>query len=449
MNRDLNLLPISRREALREGLFSAAGVLLGGRLASAAATTAPMVASPGKAKSVIQIWMWGGPPHLDTFDPKPDAGEAYAGPLNHPIETNVSGIMIGELLPLLAKQADKYSIIRSMTHGINGHETASYTVQTGRVSGGREVYPSVGAVVSLFKGYNAGYKGMIPPYVVLTQPQGRFSEAGFLGSKYKPFSTGGDPAQQRFAVEGIIAPGVTDQRQRDRREYLHQIDWLERAMQGDAQLKAKSDAERMAYELILGDAGKVFDLSQEKDDLRDQYGRTTFGQSCLVARRLVERGIPYITINYQGGWDTHKQNFDVMRRRLPEMDKGLSTLLQDLHDRGLLDSTIVWWNGEFGRTPKIEWDAPWNGGRNHWGSVFSALLAGGGFKGGQVIGSSDAKGEYPKDRPVYPADLIGSIYEQLGIDPEAKLPHPTGLVARATPTAADGLPLGGRLKEIM
>jgi hypothetical protein len=449
MNRDLNLLPISRREALREGFFSAAGVLLGSCLASAAATTAPMVASPGKAKSVIQIWMWGGPPHLDTFDPKPDAGEAYAGPLNHPIETNVSGIRIGELLPLLAKQADKYSIIRSMTHGINGHETASYTVQTGRVSGGREVYPSVGAVVSLFKGYNAGYKGMIPPYVVLTQPQGRFSEAGFLGSKYKPFSTGGDPAQQRFAVEGIIAPGVTDQRQRDRREYLHQIDWLERAMQGDAQLKAKSDAERMAYELILGDAGKVFDLSQEKDDLRDQYGRTTFGQSCLVARRLVERGIPYITINYQGGWDTHKQNFDVMRRRLPEMDKGLSTLLQDLHDRGLLDSTIVWWNGEFGRTPKIEWDAPWNGGRNHWGSVFSALLAGGGFKGGQVIGSSDAKGEYPKDRPVYPADLIGSIYEQLGIDPEAKLPHPTGLVARATPTAADGLPLGGRLKEIM
>ena len=449
MNRDLNLLPISRREALREGFFSAAGVLLGSRLVSAAASTAPMVASPGKANSVIQIWMWGGPPLLVTFDPKPDAGEAYAGPLNHPIETNVSGIRIGELLPLLAKQADKYSIIRSMTHGINGHETASYTVQTGRVSGGREVYPSVGAVVSLFKGYNAGYKGMIPPYVVLTQPQGRFSEAGFLGSKYKPFSTGGDPAQQRFAVEGIIAPGVTDQRQRDRREYLHQIDWLERAMQGDAQLKTKSDAERMAYELILGDAGKVFDLSQEKDDLRDQYGRTTFGQSCLVARRLVERGIPYITINYQGGWDTHKQNFDVMRRRLPEMDKGLSTLLQDLHDRGLLDSTIVWWNGEFGRSPKIEWDAPWNGGRNHWGSVFSALLAGGGFKGGQVIGSSDAKGEYVKDRPVYPADLIGSIYEQLGIDPEAKLPHPTGLVARATPTAADGLPLGGRLKEIM
>jgi hypothetical protein len=262
------------------------------------------------------------------------------------------------------------------------------------------VFPSVGAVVSLFKGYNAGYKGMIPPYVVLTQPQGRFSEAGFLGSKYKPFATGGDPAQPRFAVEGIVAPGVTDQHQRDRRDFLHHLDRLDAALKGDPQLAARNDAERLAYELILGDAGKVFDLSQEKDDLRDRYGRTTFGQSCLAARRLVEHGIPYITINYQGGWDTHKQNFEVMRRRLPEMDKALSTLLQDLSERGLLDSTIVWWNGEFGRSPKIDWEAPWNGGRNHWGSVFSALLAGGGFKGGTTlagIGAANTGGEVPAD----------------------------------------------------
>jgi uncharacterized protein (DUF1501 family) len=220
-------------------------------------------------------------------------------------------------------------------------------------------------------------------------------------------------------------------------------------MQGDPQLAASDDAEKLAYELILGDAGKVFDLSQEKDDLRDRYGRTTFGQSCLVARRLVERGVPYITINYQGGWDTHKQNFQVMRRRLPEMDKGLATLLQDLSERGLLDTTLVWWNGEFGRKPKVDWEAPWNGGRNHWGGVFSALVAGGGFKGGHVVGSSDARGEEVKDRPVYPADLIGSMYELLGIDAAGRLPHPTGLEARVTPTAADGLPLAGRLKEIM
>jgi uncharacterized protein (DUF1501 family) len=214
-------------------------------------------------------------------------------------------------------------------------------------------------------------------------------------------------------------------------------------------LAASEKCEKQAYDLILGDAGKVFDLSQEKDELRDRYGRNTFGQSCLVARRLVERGVPYVTINYKGGWDTHKQNFQVMRRRLPEMDKGMATLLQDLAEHGLLDSTIVWWIGEFGRTPKVQWEAPWNGGRGHHGQVFSAVVAGGGFKGGQVVGASDAKGEAVKERPVYPCDVIGSMYELLGIDPDAKLPHPQGLTVRATPSAADKALTGGRLKEIV
>jgi uncharacterized protein (DUF1501 family) len=220
-------------------------------------------------------------------------------------------------------------------------------------------------------------------------------------------------------------------------------------MPADTQLVASEQCEKQAYDLILGDAGKVFDLSQEKDELRERYGRNTFGQSCLVARRLVERSVPYVTINYKGGWDTHKQNFQVMRRRLPEMDKGMATLLQDLAEHGLLDSTIVWWSGEFGRTPKVQWEAPWNGGRNHHGQVFSAVVAGGGFKGGQVVGASDAKGEAVKERPVYPCDLIGSMYELLGIDPDAKLPHPQGLTVRATPSVADKALTGGRLKEIV
>jgi hypothetical protein len=413
-----------------------------------AATPAPAV-TVGRAKSVIQIWMWGGPAHLDTFDPKPGAGADYCGPLDHPMATNVSGIQIGELMPMLAKQADKYSLIRSMTHGLNAHETASYTVQTGRLSGGHDVFPNVGAVVSLFKGYRAGYKGLIPPYIVLTEPQGRFSEAGFLGQPYKPFATGGDPAQPRFAVEGVIVPGVSDQRQRDRRALLHQLDTLGHALKDDPQVALLDATEKQAYELILGDAGKVFDLSEEKDDLRARYGRTTFGQSCLVARRLVERGIPYITINYRGDWDTHKQNFQTMRRRLPEMDKGLATLLEDLADRALLESTVVWWCGEFGRTPKIAWEAPWNGGRGHWGQVFSALLAGGGFKGGQVVGASDARGEEVKSRPVYPLDLIGSIYRQLGIPVDARLPHPEGVETHVLPMPAEGLPTAGLLKELV
>jgi hypothetical protein len=436
--------PISRREAVRRGFLGAAGLVL----ADSLGLHTPAAAPSAKAKAVIQIWMWGGPPHLDTFDPKPEAGNDYCGPLNKPIPTNMDGISIGELLPLLAKQADKYSIIRSMTHGVNAHETASYMVQTGRMPGDGQVYPSVGAVVSLFKGYDAGYRGLIPPYIVLTELQGRFSEAGFLGSRQKPFATGGDPGQSRFVVEGVVAQGISDQRQQKRRELLHKLNTLDQAMKGDAQLAALEATEQQAYDLILGDAGKVFDLAQEQDALRDRYGRTTFGQSCLMARRLVERGVPYVTINSKG-WDTHKQHFQAMRRKLPEMDKGMATLLQDLSDRGLLDSTIVWWGGEFGRTPKIQWEPPWSGGRGHYGRVFSTVVAGGGFQGGRVVGASDAKGEEVKERPVYPVDLIASMYELLGIDPDGKLPHPQGLVVRVTPSAADGVSMGGRLKEIM
>jgi hypothetical protein len=356
-------------------------------------------------------------------------------------------MQISELMPLLAKQADKYSLIRSMTHGIFAHETASYTVQTGRLSGGHDVFPNVGAIVSYFKGYRAGYKGLIPPYIVLTQPQGRFSEAGFLGQQYKPFATGGDPNQQKFAVEGIVLPGVTNQRQQTRRNLLHQLDSLGNALHDDPQVATLNASEKQAYELILGEAGKVFDLSLEKDSVRDLYGRNTFGQSCLVARRLVEQGVPYITINY-GGWDTHRENFQVMRRKLPELDKGLAALLQDLSDRGLLETTLVWQCGEFGRKPMVDWNAPWNGGRNHWGSAFSAMIAGGGLKGGHVIGETDARGEEVKSRPVYPLDLISTVYRQLGIPGGARLPHPEGLEAHVLPTVADKLPTAGWLKEL-
>jgi hypothetical protein len=435
--------PLSRRDMLRSCLFGAGGLLLLNGWGTRAFAT-PSV----RAKSVIQIWLWGGPCHIDTFDPKPEAGRDYCGSLDAPIETNVSGIRISQLMPTLAKQADKYSLIRSMTHGNNGHETAAYMVQTGRNSGGRDVFPSAGAVVSLFKGYDAGYSGLIPPYVVLTEPQGRFSEAGFLGGKYKPFATGGDPGKPKFEVEGIVAPGVSEQRQRDRRALLQQLNTLGQAMPGDATLKTLYSSEDQAYELILGDAGKLFDLGQEQNDLRDRYGRNTFGQSCLMARRLVEKGVPYITINYKG-WDTHKQHFQTMGRKLPELDKGLATLLEDLAQRGLLDSTIVWVSGEFGRTPKVQWDAPWNGGRNHFGKVFSSLVAGGGFKGGHVVGASNKTGEEVADRPVYPADLLGSMYELLGIDANARLPHPQGEVVKVVASANEGVKSAGLLREIM
>ena len=444
---------MTRRAAIHQGLLGATSLALSGGVASrvwgAAAEPAALTPAAPRAKSVIQIWLWGGPCHLDTFDPKPDAGYDYYGALKTPIATNVSGIQIGELLPLLARQADKYSIIRSMTHGINGHETASYAVQTGRASGGRDVFPGMGAVVALFKGFDAGYKGLLPPYIVLTELQGRFSETGFLGGRYKPFATGGDPGANRFVVEGVVAQGITDERQRSRRELLHQLNTFERTMQsGDPRLAALGQCEHDAYEMILGDAGKVFDLSQEKEAIREGYGRNTFGQSCLMARRLVERGVPYITINYKG-WDTHKQHFSIMRRKLPEFDRGLATLLADLAERGLLESTIVLAGGEFGRTPKVLWESPWNGGRGHWGKAFSTVIAGGGFKGGHVVGATDARGEEVITCPVQPSDLIASMYEQLGIDGDAKLPHPEGADVRALPAPSENGRRATRIAEIM
>ena len=442
---------LSRREAIRCGLYGAAGLMLcNGLSPSAMASCLPQgkPATGAKAKSVIQIWLWGGPSHLDTFDPKPAAGQDFTGQFTSPIGTNVDGIVINELFTELAKQADKYSLIRSMTHGNNGHETASYLVQTGFKGGDGITHPSLGAVVSHFRGRGAGYQGLIPPYVVLTQLLGRFSEAGFLGSRGQPFATGGNPALARFVVEGVVAEGITTQRQESRRDLMHRLDALRGALKDHPQLKALEQCETEAYDLILGDAGKVFDLTQEQDDLRNRYGRSTFGQSCLLARRLVERGVPYVAINY-GGWDTHKQNFPAMRRKLPELDRGLATLLQDLSGHGLLDSTVVWCAGEFGRTPRVQWEQPWDGGRGHWGQVFSGLVAGGGFKAGQVVGASDARGEEVKDRPVYPSDLMASILELMGIDPTGTLPHPQGMAVPIIPASWGAGQSPGRLKEIM
>jgi hypothetical protein len=434
---------INRRDAIKLGLAGTAGLMFGNPL-ELIAQTLPNATKAGKAKAVIQIWLWGGVCHIDTFDPKPNAGYNYCGTLNKAIDTNVDGIQINSTLPMLAKQADKYSLIRSMTHGNNSHETAAYIVQTGHTPD-RLVYPSAGAVVSLFKGYDHGYKNLVPPYIVLEELQGRFSESGFLGSKYKPFATGGDPAKTPFAVEGIVAEGINDQRQISRRELMQSLDSLGKVMPGNSQFRQFEKCQENAYGMIFGDMKKLFDLTSEKDEVRESYGRNTFGQSCLMARRLVEAGVPYITINYKG-WDTHKQHFQIMNQKLPELDKGLATLLVELNERGLLDSTIIWCCGEFGRTPKVQWEAPWNGGRGHFGNCFSALVAGGGFKGGKVIGETDDTGENVAKRPVKPEALIATMYQLLGIDPQGELPNPAGIKTQVMPVSQDS---GGLLTEII
>jgi len=442
----------TRRNLLKSGAACAIGYPLS-QIAHAAGIVKPGSSSKpssqsghqqAKAKAVIEIWMWGGPSHLDTFDPKPKAGSDYSGPYNEVVKTVADGMQINAQLPLMAKQADKFSIIRSMTHGVNAHETAAYMMQTGRAPGDGQVYPCIGSMVSKFKGYDAGYNGLLPPYIVLTQPQGRFSEEGFLGPRYKPFATGGDPNRDPFAVQGVIAQGITDAQQQSRRELLHSLDTLAKANPNSREFKKLDECEEAAYSMILGDARKVFDLSQESQKMREMYGRNTFGQSCLMARRLVENGVKYVALNCRG-WDTHKRHFSIMNQKMPQMDQAIAALFADLADRGLLESTIVWCSGEFGRTPKVLWNEPWNGGRGHHGACFSAFVGGGGFQGGHVIGATDEKGMEVAERPVYPQDFLGSIYERLGIDPDGTIKNARGEDVLIT-VSSDG---DGRLREIM
>ena len=462
-----NQKPVTRREVLRRGALGVAGMIAAGGLSSRvfaapAEKTPEQKAADEKAardaaakakakkvqtKSVIQIFLWGGMSHNDTWDPKPGSGYDYMAEFDKVIPTNVDGIQLDALFPKLAKQADKYALIRSMTHGNNGHETAAYLMQTGHLPGGRLAYPSVGAIFTFFK--KDQYKGLIPPYVVMLEAAGRFSEEGFLGPAYKPFATGGDPNAERFEVQGVVNRGINNPRQLARRELDDKMDIMGYGLADDPEMAAAETAKQKAYGLILGSGKEVFNLANEPTELRDRYGRHTFGQECLAARRMVEAGVPYITISFPGGWDTHSNHFATMRAQCPMLDQGLATLLADLNDKGLLDSTLVWCTGEFGRTPKISWEPPWNGGRHHHGAVFTVLVAGGGFKGGRVVGSSDEKGEQVKERPVYPADLLGSMYLLAGIDATAKLPHPWGLDAYVLDTENEGMKSAGLLEEIM
>ena len=385
------------------------------------------------AKTVIEVWLWGGPSQLETFDPKPDAPSDYNNALKA-IDTN-AGFQIHEWLPRLAQCADLYSVIRSMTHPHAGHETATYLMQTGRNPGGGVVYPAIGATISSLKAKE--YRGDLPPYVILTQAKGRFSETGFLGDACAPLVTGGNPNAAKFVVDGIVPPGGLSDAELNRRfEIAARMDRLP----PDAAFDAAGEAAR---KIITGTAAQTFDLSRESKEMRERYGRTPFGQSLLAARRLVEYGVPYVSVNHPG-WDSHKRHFQTMKRTTGEVDQALAALLTDLKEKGLLASTLVWVSGEFGRTPKIAWEAPWDGGRNHWAHCFSALVAGGGFKGGVALGASDETGSYVKERPVSPSDFLGSICELAGVDPDGPLPNPRGLKLKVMSPPSKL----GRLKEL-
>lgn len=367
-----------------------------------------------RAKSVILVYLDGGPAQTDTFDPKPNAGRNYHGNYKGVCKTNVEGIEIGEKLPLLAGMADKYSLIRSMTHGSNAHETGHYAMITGDTSGGAVVYPSFGAVISYMK--RDTYKGILPCYISVTSANSRFNEGGFLGNEYKSFDTGGKPESKEYEVEGIVNKYIDRDRLDKRMTLLNRFEINPMDKEQIDSLRAVN------MEFIWGESREVFNLANESDSIKQRYGKNRLGQSCLVARRLVEAGVPFVNVRMTG-WDTHKKHFQRMNSMLPQLDKALSALLADLDERGLLDSTIVLCGGEFGRTPKVLWEAPWNGGRAHFGKTFSYLVAGGGFHGGKVVGKTDKTGEKVAERPVAPCDLIGTIYLLMGIDPYGTLPH--------------------------
>ncbi len=384
---------------------------------------------PGKAKSVILIFNGGAPSHIDLWDPKPEAPSEIRG-IFSPIKTNVSGIHVSELLPHMAKRMDKVALIRSVHHGHTSHNGGMYWATTGRpyrvdstlINPSRTDLPGVGTLVG-WLAQRDGYSRSVPPYVITPFPHcdsklyitpGQFG--GCLGSRYDPFVLDDDPNSASFKVRNLaLDPSLTSDRLQERLGLLHDLgDSSSRIVSPEA---ADIDVfnQQAASLLQSGKAAEAFDLSREPASVRERYGRHSWGQSHLLARRLVEAGTRFVTtVNGPSiTWDTHKDNFNMLKNRLvPPMDQAYAALLDDLDERGLLDTTLVVWMGEFGRTPKINADA----GRDHWPGCYSVLLAGGGVRGGQIIGASDSTGTYPKDRPTTPAEIHATIYAALGYD---------------------------------
>jgi hypothetical protein len=419
----------TRREVLRVGGLGALGLSLADWCRAEAAG---LVRPRATAKSVILIFNCGAPSHIDLWDMKPDAPAEVRGEFK-PIETNVSGIRVSELMPRLAKLADKYAIVRSVHHTQNQHNSGMYYSIVGRpypvdstlINPTRNDYPSFGTLVN-WLAQREGYAGAVPPYVITPAPHcdstvyitpGQFG--GMLGARYDPFVLNSDPNSKNFKIPNLEpVAGLTVERLQKRQSLLQSVDDGFRALENEA-MRDMDTARQKALSLVTSpEVRRAFDLSQEPDRVRERYGRHTWGQSHLLARRLIEAGSKFVTtVNGQSiVWDTHKDNFKLMKDRLvPPMEKAFAALLEDLSERGLLDETLVVWMGDFGRTPKINGDA----GRDHWPQCNSVLFAGGGIRGGQVVGESDAQAAYPVTRAVTPADLHATVFTALGYDPHA------------------------------
>ena len=404
----------SRREFLFVGLVGGLGLTLPKYLqmeAQAAAAGAPSA----KAKSVIHIFLPGGIAHHESFDPKPNATADYRGPFGS-VDTNVPGVRFGEQFSHTAKVADKMSVIRAMTHGEAAHERGVHNMFTGYRPSPAINYPSMGSVVS----HELGVRNDLPPYVMVPNPI-EHSGTGYLSSAYGPFGLGSDPANANFSVRDLNLPnGLTEERFARRRSLLETVDNHFRSVESADALDAMDSFYDRAYSMISSqDAREAFALDKEDDKLRDEYGRNQAGQRFLLARRLVESGVRFVSVTY-GGWDHHSNIHSGISRLAPDLDRALARLIRDLDDRGMLEETLVLVSTEFGRTPRINA----TNGRDHWPRVFSVALAGGGVQGGTVHGASDALGADVDSDPVTPEDLAKTVYHQLGIDATKRLMAP-------------------------
>lgn len=402
----------SRRNFLVAGALGGLGLTLPGLLRGAE--------SSARARSAILIWLNGGLTHHDSFDPKPDAVAEIRGELGT-MATSVTGVRFAESIPHLALQMHRLTVIRSVTHANSAHDGGQAHMLSGYNFAPGHNYPSIGAVV----GYEVGSRGGLPPYLVVPSESSPYLHAGQLGSAHNPFSVGGNPNEPQFQVRDVEeAAGITGARSQRRQALLRQVDEDFRRLDSSGALESVDRFTAQAFDLIRSpQARAAFDLGQVDDRIRQRYGRTRIGQSCLLARRLVEAGVPCVTVS-SDDWDHHQNMYPRLRNgeMLPAFDRAFAALVADLDQRGRLDSTLVVFLTEFGRTPRINNMQ----GRDHWSRVFSVVFAGGGVRGGQVIGASDAEGAFPRNRPVTPEDVAFSIYTLLGVDPEKELPSTSG-----------------------
>ncbi|HZW30811.1 MAG TPA: DUF1501 domain-containing protein [Isosphaeraceae bacterium] len=431
---------ILRREFLQVGFSGLLGLSWPEILAKRARAAAAGAAESPRARSLILVFLTGGLSHLDSFDMKPEAPAGIRGEFR-PIDTAVPGIHYCEHLPRLAARADKLAVVRSLAHSYRNHLNATHEILTGHPQPGaffdkvasRDDYPCYASAVDAIRPRRDGIpSGVLLPTFLMEGPliwPGQ--HAGFLGPRHDPWQVRQDPSRPEFGFDGLSLPAGLTLERLDRRKSL--LDRLSAARDPLGALVAQAkdpfrDQVERAYTLLLsGQVARAFDLGDEDPHLRDRYGRHMFGQSLLLARRLVEVGVPMVQVNLGRvqTWDTHSANFQSLKHRLlPPTDQGVAALLDDLAARGLLDQTLVIVTGEFGRTPRIgqsTGNVNSRDGRDHWAAVFSAVFAGGGVRGGQMIGQSDKMGAYPASRPYRPADLAATVYQALGIDPATEL----------------------------